>query len=229
MRFVPPAGSTSPSNVGAAFLIAFLLVGLAELGDKSQLLLLTFAARYRPLKVVIGAAMAIFTLQLLSVAIGQAVGALLPDTLIAVVAGALFIVFGVLTWRSSGEDDGDEGAPKKIARFGPVLTVAAALLVAELGDKTQLMTVSIAADPAAALRTLGSFADGIASPEAGTLATSFGVWLGSSLGFLAADALAIVVGAVLGARLPERLIARVSAVVFVLFGLVTLASAFVGA
>lgn len=213
--------------MGAAFLIAFLLVGLAELGDKSQLLLLTFAARYRPLKVVIGAALAIFALQLLSVAIGQAVGALLPGKLIAVVAGALFIAFGIITWRSCGEE-GEEDAVQKVPRFGPILTVAAALLVAELGDKTQLMTVSIAADPAAALRTLGSFAEGIQAPVAGTLGTSFGVWLGSSLGFLAADAIAIVVGAVLGARLPERLIARVSAVVFVLFGLVTLASAFVG-
>lgn len=213
--------------MGAAFLIAFLLVGLAELGDKSQLLLLTFAARYRPLKVVVGAAIAIFALQLLSVAIGQAVGALLPEKLIAVVAGLLFIAFGVMTWRNSGEDGEEESAPK-FARFGPILTVTAALLVAELGDKTQLMTVSIAADPAAALRTLGSFADGIRAPEAGTLTTSLGVWLGSSLGFLAADAIAIVVGAVLGARLPERVISRVSAVVFVLFGIVTLASAFVG-
>lgn len=213
--------------MGAAFLISFALVGLAELGDKSQLLLLTFACRYRPLKVLIGTALAVFTLQLLSVAVGSAVGALLPTKLIAVVAGVLFVVFGVMTWRSADGGEAEDGAPK-VARFGPVLTVAAALLLAELGDKTQLMTVSIAADPAAALRTLGSFAEGIRAPEAGTLSTSFGVWLGSSLGFLAADTIAIVVGAVLGARLPEHLIARVSAVVFVLFGLVTFASAFVG-
>lgn len=211
----------------AAFVISFLLVGLAELGDKSQLLLLTFACRYRPLKVLIGTALAVFTLQLLSVAIGSAVGALLPTRLIAVVAGLLFVGFGVLTWRSV-DGEAEDGDTPKVARFGPILTVAAALLLAELGDKTQLMTVSIAADPAAALRTLGSIAEGIRAPEAGTFSTSFGVWLGSSLGFLAADVVAIVVGAVLGARLPERLIARISAVVFVLFGLVTLASAFVG-
>jgi len=55
----------------------------------------------------------------------------------------------------------------------------------------------------------------------------WGVWLGSSLGFLLADAIAIGAGAILGARLPERRIARVSAVILVVFGLVTLASAFV--
>ena len=109
-----------------------------------------------------------------------------------------------------------------------MLTVAAALLLAELGDKTQLMTVSIAADPAAARRTLGAIAEGITAPAAGTLSTGFGVWLGSSIGFLLADAIAIVVGAVLGAKLPRQTIARFSGVVFVLFGLITLASAFVG-
>lgn len=212
--------------MSSAFLIAFLLVGLAELGDKSQLLLLTFAARYKPLKVLLGTALAVVVLQAISVAVGSAVGALLPEKLIASVAGALFIAFGVMTWRGAGEDEAEEGRATPV-RFGPVLTVAAALLLAELGDKTQLMTVSIAADPAAALRTLRSLADGITAPAAGTLGTSLGVWLGSSLGFLAADVLAIGVGAVLGARLPERLIARVSAVVFVLFGIVTLASAFV--
>lgn len=213
--------------MAAAFIISLLLVGLAELGDKSQLLLLGFAARYRPIQVVTGAAIAIALLQAVSVALGQAVGALLPERLIAVVAGALFVAFGIITWRGAGSDEEDEGGKRAVA-FGPVLTVAAALLLAEFGDKTQLMTVSIAADPAAALRTLGAIASGITAPEAGTLSTAFGVWLGSSLGFLLADAIAIVVGAVLGARLPRTTIARFSGVVFVLFGIITLASAFVG-
>lgn len=213
--------------MGAAFVISLVLVGLAELGDKSQLLLLGFAAKYRPLKVAFGAAIAIAILQAVSVGLGQAVGALLPGELVAIAAGGLFVVFGVLTWRGAGsEEEGEERTRK--AALGPVLTVAAALLLAELGDKTQLMTVSIAADPAAALRTLGTFAGAIQPPEAGTLSTAFGVWLGSSIGFLAADAIAIVVGAVLGARLPRATIARFSGVVFVLFGLITLASAFVG-
>lgn len=212
--------------MGAAFVIAFILVGLAELGDKSQLLLLGFACKYRPLKVLAGAAIAILILQAVGVAVGQAVGALLPEKLIAVAAGLLFIVFGVVTWRGADADEEEDGG--RTFRLGPVLTVAAAVLLAEFGDKTQLMTVSIAADPVAALRTLGAVASGIRPPAAGTLSTALGVWLGSSAGFLAADAFAIVVGAVLGAKLPRRVIARFSGVIFVLFGLVTLASAFVG-
>lgn len=213
--------------MGTAFLISFVLVGLAELGDKSQLLLLGFAARYRPFKVVLGAAVAIAILQAVSVGLGQAVGALLPERLVAFVAGVLFVVFGIVTWRGAATAEEDEEGGRTIA-LGPVLTVAAALLLAEFGDKTQLMTVSIAADPAAALRTLGAIAEGVTAPATGTLSTAFGVWLGSSIGFLLADALAIVVGAVLGAKLPRRTIARFSGVVFVLFGLITLASAFVG-
>lgn len=213
--------------MGAAFLLAFVLVGLAELGDKSQLLLLGFAAKYRPAKVVAGAAIAIVLLQAAGVLLGRAVGALIPADVVAVVAGLLFVGFGVVTWRSASEDEEAEEGGRTFA-LGPVLTVAAAVLLAELGDKTQLMTVSIAADPAAALRTLGSFASGIEPPSAGTASTAFGVWLGSSAGFLAADALAIVIGAVLGAKLPRRAIARFSAVVFVVFGLVTLAAPLVG-
>ncbi len=212
--------------MGVAFILAFVLVGLAELGDKSQLLLLGFAAKYRPAKVLAGAAVAILLLQAASVLLGRAVGTFVPGGIVSVAAGLLFIIFGIVTWRGA-DDEGSGEADGRTFTLGPILTVAAALLLAEFGDKTQLMTVSIAADPAAALRTLGSVASGIKAPEAGSTATALGVWLGSSAGFLAADALAIVIGAVLGARLPRRAIARFSAVVFVVFGSVTLASTFV--
>jgi putative Ca2+/H+ antiporter (TMEM165/GDT1 family) len=108
-----------------------------------------------------------------------------------------------------------------------VFTVAAAFFVAELGDKTQLMTVSIAADPSAALRTLERVVPGLQAPAAGAVGTMVGVWLGSTLGMLLADGVALLIGFLLGARLPERLIRRFAAVVFVLFGVVTLVSAFV--
>jgi len=213
--------------MGTAFLIAFALVMLAELGDKSQLLLVGFATRYRPVPVLVGAAIAIAVLQLIAVALGRVVGSLIPVRPVAVVAGVVFIVFGVLAWRDGAEDAAD-AKPRRPSRLGPVLTVAAAFFVAEFGDKTQLMTMSIAADPAAALRTLGALAPAAAPPAAGSAAAAVGVWLGSSLGMLAADALAIGVGVALGKRLPAYTLARVSAVAFVGFGIMTLASAFVG-
>lgn len=213
--------------MGTAFFLAFVLVALAELGDKSQLLLLAFATRHRPVLVMAGAVLAVFSLQLLAVAFGRAVGTVVPVRLVALVAGVLFVIFGVLTWRdASGSADETDVRPP--ARFGPVLTVAAAFFLAEFGDKTQLITVSIAADPAASLRTLGSLGSTVSAPDPGLFTTAAGVWLGSSLGMLTADAAAIVVGALLGKRLPAHLIGRFSAVVFVLFGIMTLVSAFLG-
>lgn len=211
--------------MSAGFLIAFLLVALAELGDKTQLLVLAFAARYRPRTVILAVAVAIGALQLLAVALGSLVGALLPERLVAVAAGVLFIGFGIWTWRGATDDD-EASVPRRAV--GAFAAVASGFFLAELGDKTQLMTVSIAADPSAALRTLGAVAPGVAAPPAGAPGTLFGVWLGSSLGMLVADGAALVIGAALGARLPERVIRRGAAVVFVAFGAFTLASAFVG-
>lgn len=212
--------------MGVAALIAFVLVGLAELGDKSQLLLVAFAARYRPVQVVVGAALAIVVLQALAVLVGGALGALLPIKLVAAAAGLLFIGFGVASLRRPADDEDACEVPTRSA--GPVLTVASALFLGELGDKTQLMTMSIAADPAASLRALGALGSGLTAPEGGTFTTGLGVWAGSVLGFLLADLVAIVVGAYLGSKLPGHLISRVSGVIFVVFGVVTLASAFIG-
>jgi len=213
--------------VGAAFLIALLLVTLAELGDKTQLLVLALAARYRPTHVIVGVAIAVLLLQLIAVLLGTVAGSLLPEKAVAIVAGLLFIGFGVWTWRDASGDEEDEQIAERGRGLGPVLTVAAAFFVAELGDKTQLMTVSIAADPSAALRTLERVIPGLQPPAAGTAGTMIGVWLGSTLGMLLADGVALLIGFLLGARLPERLIRRFAAVVFVLFGVVTLVSAFV--
>lgn len=213
--------------MGAAFLIALLLVTLAELGDKTQLLVLALAARYRPAHVIAGVAIAALLLQLIAVLLGTMVGSILPQEIVAMVAGVLFIGFGVWTWRDASGHGEEEEVAERGRALGPVLTVAGAFFIAELGDKTQLMTVSIAADPSAALRTLEQVVPGLQPPAAGAPGTMLGVWLGSTLGMLLADGLALLVGFLLGARLPERVIRRFAAVVFVLFGVVTLTSAFI--
>jgi len=96
----------------ASAVVAFVLVGLAELGDKSQLLLLGFATKYKPLKVALGAALAIALLQLIAVTVGSAVGALMDSTAVSVIAGFVFVVFGVLTWfNASSGTSGDSENP----------------------------------------------------------------------------------------------------------------------
>ena len=201
-----------------AFAVATVLITLAELGDKTKLLALCLAARYRWWQVLIGIFGATLSIHLFSTLIGQAVGSIIPQLWLGVITGVLFVGFGVWTLRGE-KDDGDNGA--RTGRFGPIVTVAVAFFLAEMGDKTQIMTMTIAADPGAALRTFGWFAAGWLpaglAPPTGAPAF-FGVWMGSTVGMVIADGLAIIVGAVLGKTLPEKLITRISGVLFILFG-----------
>ena len=201
-----------------AFIVAMILITLAELGDKTQLLALVLACRYNPWQVLLGIFGATLLIPLLSTVVGAAVGSFIPTLYLTWGAGLLFVGFGLWTLRG---DSVDEDEPDTPDRFGPVLTSAIAFFIAELGDKTQIMTMTIAADPGAALRTFGGFATGwlpagLKTP--GGLPALLGVWMGSTVGMVLADGVAIIVGAVLGKALPERLITRVAGVLFILFG-----------
>jgi Ca2+/H+ antiporter, TMEM165/GDT1 family len=207
-----------------AFLVSTVLITLAELGDKTQLLALMLAARYRAWQVLVGITGATLLVHLLSTAVGAAVGSFIPQAVLSWVAGLAFIGFGVWTLRG---DEVDEEEAEGHARFGPILATAIAFFLAELGDKTQVMTMTIAADPGAALRLLGgvgaSWLPSGLQPATGATAL-LGVWMGSTLGMVLADGAAIIVGAVLGKALPERLITRVSGVLFLVFGVGMIAS-----
>lgn len=211
----------------AAFVVATILITLAELGDKTQLLALVLAVRYKAWQVLVGIFGATLVVHFFSAIVGQAVGGFVPQRVLALITGVLFIGFGIWTLRGDGVDDGEP----KAACFGPILTTAIAFFLAELGDKTQIMTMTIAADPAAALRTVGRFASGLVPVGAalGTPVERFvGVWMGSTLGMMIADGVAIIAGSVLGKKLPERLITRISGVVFILFGVAVIGVEFFG-
>jgi putative Ca2+/H+ antiporter (TMEM165/GDT1 family) len=214
-----------------AFAVATVLITLAELGDKTQILALCLAARYRWWQVLVGIFAATLLIHFFSTVVGQALGSLIPELWLGIITGLLFVGFGV--WTLRGDPDDGDGASRP-RRFGPIATVAVAFFLAELGDKTQIMTMAIAADPAAVLRTFGAAGPAITSAlariglSAGglTQAQSFwGVWMGSTVGMMIADGVAIVVGSVLGKRLPERLITRISGGVFIVFGVATAAAA----
>ncbi|HVM53165.1 MAG TPA: TMEM165/GDT1 family protein [Acidimicrobiales bacterium] len=181
-----------------AVLIALGVVFLAELGDKSQLIALTFAARGRPLAVLAGIGVAIMVLQAIAVGVGAAVRESLPERPVEIVAGLAFLAFGVLALR--GEDDEEVRATVPRSAVRVALAAGIAFFVAELGDKTQLATLTLAA-------TNGPV----------------GTWIGAVVGELAADALAIGVGARLGTRLSGRAIRWASAGAFAAFGVLLLA------
>ncbi len=184
--------STTPMD---AFLLSTGIIFLAELGDKSQLMAMTLAARYRATTILAAITVATAVVHLFSVLAGAAVGAALPTDVVNIVAGLAFLVFAAWTIRGDELGDDDEARAAKAGR-SVFWTVAAAFFLAELGDKTMLATVTLAADE-----------------------DLLGTWIGSTVGMVAADALAIVVGQVLGRRLPQRTVEIGAAVAFVVFGL----------
>lgn len=181
-----------------AFLISLGLIFVAELGDKSQLMAMTFAARYRAITILAAITAATAVVHLASVALGAGLGVALPTRAISVVAGAAFLVFAAWTLRGDELDEGEEARAARVQR-GVFWSVAGAFFLSELGDKTMLATVTLATDSAGFWGW-------------------FGTWLGSTLGMVAADALAIAVGQQLGSRLPERTIKIGASLTFVVFG-----------
>ncbi|QGX08488.1 UPF0016 domain-containing protein [Janibacter melonis] len=184
-----------------AFLLSTAVIFVAELGDKSQLMAMTFATRYRARDVILAITAATAIVHLASVAIGFWVGTAFADyqDWIAIIAGIAFVVFGLWTLRGDELTD-EEAAKARKAKGAAILAVGMAFFLAELGDKTMLATITLA-----------------------TQHGWFGTWVGSTLGMVAADALAIGVGAVLGRKLPERTIKIGAAVLFFLFGAILIA------
>jgi putative Ca2+/H+ antiporter (TMEM165/GDT1 family) len=177
-----------------AFLLSFAVIFVAELGDKSQLMALAFATRYRAIDVLIGISIATLLVHLGSVVLGATVAAALPTDLISILAGVAFFVFAA--WTLRGDTLGEDEAAKPTRTTGAViLAVGTAFFLAELGDKTMLATITLA-----------------------TREEAIGTWLGSTAGMVAADAIAIAVGKLLGANLPERWIRYGAAGAFVIFG-----------
>lgn len=180
-----------------AFLGTLGLVFLAELGDKSMLLAIAFAARYRPWSVVGGVAIAAFVMLGASSLLGAALGAALPERALAIGGGLLFVGFGVLTLRD--DDDDDAEAMEDLRRGSVLLGVTLAFLVAEFGDKTMIATLTLAGNQAA-----------------------LPTWLGAGLGMTLASGIAIALTTVVGAHLPERTLRFLAAGAFLLFGVLLL-------
>ncbi|GGK97882.1 TMEM165/GDT1 family protein [Mangrovihabitans endophyticus] len=181
-------------GVIAATVVSFAVVFVAELGDKSQLMALTFATRFRPWPVLVGISVATAVVHLVSVGIGYGLGTTLPTGWLALAAGLAFLAFGAWTLRGDSLT-AEEREKAERSTGSAMIAVGVAFFLAELGDKTMLATITLA-----------------------TRYGWFGTWVGSTLGMVAADALAILVGRYLGRRLPERVIKWGAAALFVVFG-----------
>ena len=176
-----------------AFWLAMAMVFLAELGDKTQLVALCMATRYKATVVLAGILVATLVVHIVSVALGGGLGKILPEAWIKLVAGIAFIGFGLWTLRGDTLESDECGNTRSMSPFWIVTTT---FFLAELGDKTMLSTVALA-----------------------TNHPVVPVWIGSSLGMVFSDGLAIIVGQILGAKLPQRAIKTGAAIIFFAFGL----------
>ena len=184
-----------------AFLLSFGVIFVAELGDKSQLMALAFATRFKTVPVLIAITVATAVVHLASVGIGAVLGAAIPTTAMSVVGGLAFLFFGAWTLRGDELSEEDEKSTHLSAK-NVVIAVGTVFFLAELGDKTMLATITLATDNGAV-----------------------GTWAGSTVGMVAADALAIWVGKALGERLPEKTIKIGASLAFFAFGAVMLIDA----
>ncbi len=188
-----------PSSLASVFstsLLTFLLVFIAEMGDKSQIVCMSLAAKRRAKPVFFGAILAFMLLNLLAVLFGASLASVLPMKFIAGLAAFLFFVFAVQAWRA--EDDEEEEGTVNASKS---IFVSAFLLifVAELGDKTQL-----------AVATLGA-----TQPP-------FLTWLSASLALMATTGIGVFAGAKWLSKLQGAWLNKISAALFLLFALMSL-------
>jgi Predicted membrane protein len=178
------------------FMKALLFVVVAEMGDKTQLLAMAMASKYKVKQVMLGVLVATILNHALAVALGSYLSSIIPLNTIKIVAGISFLIFGL--WTLRGDKIDDDG--KKKNKFGPVVTVAIAFFLAEMGDKTQLMTIAISADSKWPLLILA----------------------GTTTGMLIADGIGIIGGAWMAKFIPDKYIKWGAGVIFIFFGVLTL-------
>jgi putative Ca2+/H+ antiporter (TMEM165/GDT1 family) len=169
----------------------FLLITLAEFGDKSQLVCMTLAAKHRGTPVLFGAIAAFAVLNLLAVLFGAALAAWLPEWVLTSCVALLFAVFGISALRYEDEEDDDEIEEKP--GHNVFATTFLLIFLAEFGDKTQIAVAGMGSTHAASA-----------------------VWLGASLALTCTSALGIFAGRNLLSRLPLRWIHRISGIFFLL-------------
>lgn len=174
-----------------AFLASLIFVVLAEMGDKTQLLAMAFACKFRWQTVMWGVFAATAANHLLAAAAGNYLAAVMPIVYIKITAAASFIIFGL--WTIRGDTLGDEDSKY---HFSPFWTVTIAFFIAEMGDKTQLATIALAVK----------------------YHTVISVWMGTTIGMVISNGFGIIAGSVMGRHIPARAIKWASALIFIAFG-----------
>jgi len=173
-------------------LISAGLVLLMELGDKTMLTTMCLSAQYRrPGLVLLATMLALATSSVIAVIIGSLLSATLPIEIITYVSGILFIGLGIYTLAKANSEE-----PDTCDNPGTLFGMFSLVLLSELGDKSQITILALAADSSFAIM----------------------VFIGSIIGFLIVNSLGALAGNRVAARIPLKIVRRVVGLVFILFG-----------
>ncbi|MCD8098600.1 MAG: TMEM165/GDT1 family protein [Lachnospiraceae bacterium] len=183
----------------AVFFQVLFTMFIAEMGDKTQLLMIAMTSRYKLRDIIIGTAASILALNAIAVGLGAVISELIPGWLIKIIAAVAFFYFA---WSSlKQEDDEEEEAAAKVGH--PIRFIFGTFFLAELGDKTQLTAIAFAANTG--------------------LQQALSVWLACSIGLFAADLVGMLVGYLLGSKMPKGFLSMLAFIIFAVFGFTTMA------
>ena len=181
------------------FLKVLLTEFIAEMGDKTQLMLVAMTSKFKLKDIILGTAVAILVLNGLAVLAGGLVGSLIPDWLIKLIAALAFMYFAITS--IGGEDEEEENVQESKFKLAPV-AVFCTFFIAELGDKTQLTAITFGANEG--------------------LSAALIVWIGCSIGLFAADIIGMMVGYLLNSKTPDGFLNILAFFIFAIFGILTL-------
>lgn len=170
---------------------ALFLIFIAELGDKTQIMAMSFATKYKIHQILVGVGLGVVLNHGLAVVVGGYLDKLIDINLIQILASALFIIFGYMSLKVEEDENEDS-----ISKYGPIVTVALAFFLGEMGDKTQLTAMALATNAKFPLLIL----------------------LGTTMGMILTSLMGILVGIYLGKKVPEKTLKVISGCVFVLLG-----------
>ena len=187
------------------FLTVLATIFIAEMGDKTQLLLVAMAGKYKIPHILTGTWLATVVLNLLAVGVGAALGNYLDMRIIKTVAGIAFFWFAYSALKG---EDGEEEEREMKRSLGPVLAIFGSFFIGELGDKTQLSGITLAAN-----YTSHSAINAVY------------VFLGCTLGLILADLIGLIVGVVLKSKVPTGILSKISFGIFAVFGVLSVREA----
>jgi Ca2+/H+ antiporter, TMEM165/GDT1 family len=184
------------------FFDALAVIGIAELGDKTQLLTFGFATRYSFWAVISAVALAAGILMAIAVLFGEIIFNLIPSFYVSLFAGLYFLGYGI--YMLFGKEEEEE--VKNVGAKSPFMIVFLGFFLAELGDKTQLATLALSARYGAPLQ----------------------VWLGATLGMVAVNFVSVLVGKMARGLVEPKWLKYLGAAVFLIFGIYSLVGTYLG-